>query len=122
MMPHWYAYCCQPSNEVRGRRKNDHEKGCGRYNERGSNTAIDGISQKHQSRPCPECGKKQRLTPLNVIEPPIEVYTRRDEFSGRMVLRDNAPLLRKRWVMDYVQTMNRQREDIDSGGEDIDPE
>ena len=73
-MQRYYLYQCSASTESRGRRE-DHDKGCGRWAVRASNINLnDPKTPSIQSRPCknPDCKKRQRLSKKNVWEAPVE--------------------------------------------------
>lgn len=107
-MQRYYAYQCAPSTEVRGRRA-DHDKGCGLWAVRASNTNLNDHSKRNsiQSRPCKSlcgCTKRQRLSAKNTWEAPIE---------DSWVHQGGVPMYpdleaRKAWAYQKVKEMNEQ--------------
>jgi len=113
MMKYYYAYQCSPSTELRGRRP-DHDKGCGKWSVRGSNTNLQSLSKKNsiQSRPCNHpkveggcCGKRQRLHAHNTWTAPVNEGWDLDPL-GRPLMPNREKM--KEWATNFVKEKNRQ--------------
>jgi len=108
----YYIYQCAPSTESRGRRA-DHDKGCGKWNVRGTNVNLNTPAGRKgiQARPCPHClpdgstcGKRQRLSAKNTWEAPPELGWDLDG-AGNPVYPNREKM--KAWAYQEVAERNR---------------
>ena len=110
----YYAYECAPSSEVRGRREGI-STGCGLWMVRGSIYPLGHklAKGKVQGRPCPECGKRQRLN-LGMIHkcPDYLADKQMSDENGTWIAMDFEA--RKAWALDFIEGKNRLRKSIES--------